>query len=198
MKRELMSVLIGAAILVPMDVEAQRGRGGAANDEGRVQKLEPVTTGGRLAPRGRVAARAPYARNRVVYSSHSAYRVPRFYRAGRWNRGYRADRIRVRLDYGRAPIFVRNRHRFDNRLNQGELRRVLGHATVDRLRRIGRRAGLRGAVRGHWVDTRRQGLILVVTMERVDLAEFIDYDRDGWIDDSYLFRHDRGRRWVDR
>ena len=196
MKRELMSVLFGAALLVPMDAEAQRGRGRAADDNPRVQKLEPITTGGRGAPRGRVAARAPYARNRVVYSSNTRYRVPRFYRSGRF--GYRDSRIRVRLDYGRAPIFVRPRARLAGRLSQGELRRVLGHETVRRIRQSGRRAGLRGAIRGHWVDARRHGLVLVVTMDRVDVAEFIDYDRDGWIDDSYFFRHDRGRRWTDR
>lgn len=198
MKRELMSVLLGAALIVPVDAEAQRGRGRADDDNPRVQKLEPITTGGRVAPRGRVAARAPYARNRVVYSSHSAYRVPRVYRSGRWDVGYRDTRIRVRLDYGRTPIFVRHRNRFDGRLSQGELRRVLGHETVRQIRQAGRRAGLRGAVRGHWVDARRHGLVLVVTMDRVDVAEFIDYDRDGWIDDSFFFRQDRGRRWIAR
>lgn len=198
MKRELMSVLLGAALLVPMDAEAQRGRGSAADGDARVQKLEPITTGGRVAPRGRVAARAPYSRNRVVYSSQTQYRVPRAYRSGGWNRGYRDTRIRVRFDIGRAPIFVRPRARFEGRLNQAELRRVLGHDTVRRIRQSGQRAGLRGAVRGHWVDTRRQGLVLVVTMDRVDVAEFIDYDRDGWIDDSYFLRLDRGRRWIAR
>ncbi len=198
MKRELKSVLLGAALIVPVDAEAQRGRGRAADDNPRVEKLQPITTGGRVAPRGRVAARAPYARDRVVYSSHSAYRVPRVYRSGRWNVGYRDTRIRGRLDYGRTPIFVRHRNRFDGRLNQGELRRVLGHETVRQVRQAGRRAGLRGPVRGHWVDARRHGLVLVVTMERVDVAEFIDYDRDGWIDDSFFFRHDRGRRWIAR
>lgn len=198
MKRELMSVLIGAAILVPMDAEAQRGRGRAADDTGRVQKLESITTGGRVTPRGRFAARAPHSRNRVVYTSHSRVRGPGYYRGGRWNRGYRDSRIRVRFDYGRAPLFVRDRAWRGGRLSQGELRRVLGHDTVRRIRTAGRRAGLRGAVRGHWVDTRRHGLVLVVTMDRVDIAEFIDYDRDGWIDDSYFFRHHEGRRWIDR
>ncbi|NNL30431.1 MAG: hypothetical protein HKO77_05380 [Gemmatimonadetes bacterium] len=198
MKRELMSVLFGAALLVPMDTEAQRGRGRADNDSPRVQKLEPIATGGRIAPRGRVSARAPYAHDRVVYSSNTRYRVPRAYRSGRWNVGYRDARIRVRFDYGRVPIFARHRPRSGGQLNPAELRRVLGHETVRRIRDSGRRAGLRGAVRGHWVDGRRHGLVLVVTMERVDVAEFIDYDRDGWIDDSYFFRHDRGRRWIGR
>lgn len=198
MKREVMSVLLGAALLVPMDAEAQRGHGRDADTNPRVQKLEPITTGGRVAPRGRVAARAPYDHRRVVYSSHSGYRAPRVYRPGRWDVGYRDTRFRVRFDIGRAPVFVRPRMGFDAQLDAGELRHYLGHETVREIRRAGRRAGLRGPLRGHWVDARRHGLVLVVTMDRVDVAEFIDYDRDGWIDDSYFFHHDRGGRWIAR
>lgn len=159
MKREVMSVLFGAALLVPMNAEAQRGRGRDADGNARVEKLEPITTGGRTGHRARPAART----------------------------------LRVRFDYGRTPIFVRHRARLEGSLNPGELRHVLGQRTMKEIRNAGRRAGLRGAVRGHWIDARRHGLVLVVTMDRVDVAEFIDYDRDGWIDDSFFF-HDRGGR----
>lgn len=194
MKRELMSVLLGAAMLVPVDAEAQRGRGRGSDDAPRVQKLEPVRRGGRIAPR---AARArPYTtRSRVVYRSREGY--PRAGRGTRVHGIYRDSWVRVRLDWGRAPRFP-VRARLDRSLNPGELRHVLGHQTVNRIRRAGRRMGLRGAPRGHWVDSWRHGLVLIVTMDRVDLAEFFDYDRDGFIDDAYFFRHDRGRRWIGR
>lgn len=201
MKRELTMVLLGAALLVPVDVEAQRARGRAADADGRVEKLEPITRGGRVAPRARparVRVRPGRVADRVVYSSHSRYRAPRYHRSGRIGRPYRDARIRVRFDWGLAPIVVRDRVYLDRRLNPGQLRRVLGHATVNEIRRAGRRAGLRGAPRGHWLDSRRHGRVLVVTMDRIDVAEFIDYDRDGWIDDAFFFRDARERRWIDR
>lgn len=194
MKRELMSVLLGAAMLVPVDAEAQRGRGRGNDDAPRVQRLEPVKRGGRIAPR---AARArPYTtRSRVVYRSREGY--PRAGRGTRVYGAYRDGWVRVRLDWGRAPRFPA-RVRLHAHINPGELRHVLGHRTVNRIRRAGRRLGLRGAPRGHWVETRRDGLVLIVSMDGVDLAEFIDHDRDGFIDDSFFLSHDHGRRWIGR
>lgn len=175
MKRELMSVLLGAALLVPAStVDAQRGRGG---DRGpRVERLQPITVGGRMAVGGRVAGR-------VVYRSPVVYRP------------YRNPRVQVHAEWLRVPARFTVGHRFDRALNPGQLKKVIGHRTVNRIRNAGRRAGLRGAVRGHWIDSRRHGLVLVVTMGGVDVAEFIDYDRDGWFDDSFLFRLDRGGYW---
>lgn len=195
MKRELMSVLLGAAMLVPVDAEAQRGRGRGNADGPRVQKLEPVRRGGRIDPRAARARRPHTARGRVVYRSGDGYARAR--RGTRVYGAYRDGWIRVRLDWRRAPRFP-VRPRLHTHINQGELRHVLGHRTVNRIRRAGRRMGLRGAPRGHWLETWRDGLVLIVSMEGVDLAEFIDYDRDGFIDDSYFLDHDHGRRWIGR
>ncbi|MDH3271357.1 MAG: hypothetical protein OEN56_08505 [Gemmatimonadota bacterium] len=194
MKRELMSVLIGAALLVPADANAQRNRD-RSNDRGeRVQKLAPVTTGGRVAPRGVRAGVRPLYNGRVVYSAGRPGRGAR-YNGRIVYRPHRAGFVTVRADWGRVRLHFDRRQRFDRRLGQGELRRLLGRETVDRLRWSGRRVGLRGSLRGHWVDTRRNGLVLVVTMDRVDIAEFIDFDRDGFIDDAFIFDHGQRRGW---
>ena len=198
MKREILSVLVGAALVVPMLAEAQRGQGRAQQGRPGVEKLAPITTGGRVGHRARPVARAPLHRDRVVYSSRPHYRGYGEYRVGGVWRPYRDARVRVRLDWGRAPLRYRVLHRMDQQLNPGELRHVLGHRMVNQIRRSGRRAGLRGAPRGYWVDSWRDGLVLVVTMDRVEVAEFIDYDRDGLIDDGYFFRDQRGRRWIAR
>lgn len=194
MKRELMSVLLGAALLVPAsDASAQRGR----SERGpRVERLQPITVGGRVAVAGRVAgcpapAHAPAVgcRRRAAYSARAVYRSPVVYRS------YRDSGIRVRAEWVRVPARFSAGYRFDRALNPGQLKKVIGHRTVDRIHDLGHRAGLRGSARGHWIDTRRHGLVLVVTMDRVDVAEFIDYDRDGWFDDSFLFHLDRGGYW---
>lgn len=194
MKRELMSALLGAAMLLPAGAEAQRGRGRGNDDPPRVQRLEPVTRSGRIAPR--VVRTRPYTtRSRVVYRSRDGY--ARSARGTRVYGAYRDGWIRVGLDWGRAPRFP-TRVRLHTHINPGELRHVLGHRTVNRIRRAGRRMGLRGAPLGHWVDTWRDGLVLIVSMDGVDVAEFIDYDRDGFIDDSFFLSHDHGRRLIGR
>lgn len=198
MKREILSVLMGAALIIPMEAEAQRGQNRAETGRAGVERLPPVTTGGRVGHRARPTARVPLHRDRVVYDSRAHYRGYGEYGAGRVWRPYRDARIRVRFDWGRAPIRYRVLRRMDHQLNPGELRHVLGHQTVNQIRRAGRRSGLRGAPRGHWVDSWRDGLILVVTMDRVEVAEFVDYDYDGRIDDAYFFGDRRDRRWISR
>lgn len=200
MKRELMSVLLGAALLVPPSaVDAQRGRGG---DRGpRVERLEPITVSGRVAVGRRVAvagrvagcpapAHAPAVGCRRRAAARVVYRSPVTYRP------YRSPRVQVYAEWIRVPARFTVGHRFDRALNPGQLKKVIGHRTVDRIHDLGHRAGLRGSARGHWIDSRRHGLVLVVTMDGVDVAEFIDYDRDGWFDDSFLFRLDRGGYWT--
>lgn len=182
MKRELMCALVGASFLIPANTEAQRGR-----DRGpRVHQPAPVVVSGRLSrcspPSG---ARAFDCRSRVVYTSGTRW-APR-----------RANAAWIRADWGRvrfAPI----RYRHDRFLNQGELRALVGQHTVTRIRKEGRSAGLRGALSGEWIRASRAGRVLVVTMDRVDVAELVDFDFDGIVDDVYLIRHgvDRGRPGV--
>jgi hypothetical protein len=95
---------------------------------------------------------------------------------------------------------MRTDFRFDRRgvLNQRQLRDVLGRRTVDRVRNEGRRLGLRGALRGRWHQAFRFGDVLVVTMGGVEVAEFADYDGDGFIDEVLVPRRVRGRRIASR
>jgi len=83
-------------------------------------------------------------------------------------------------------------------LNKGRLRDVLGRRTVDRVRDVGRRAGLRGSLRGYWRSDRYGGATLLITMGRVEVAEFVDVDRNGVVDEIYLIRGDRGLGRVSR
>ncbi|MDA0327963.1 MAG: hypothetical protein O2958_02960 [Gemmatimonadetes bacterium] len=174
MRHNLVMVLIGASFLVPLDASAQRTRD--TRDRGpRATQPAPITVSSRIAPR-----------SRVVYSSHSS----------RYRREVQ-DRFWVRVDWGRDRVALRHRARAGV-LNHRRLVDVLGHRAVDRVHDAGRRAGLRGALRGHWEDTRGRGSILIVTMDRVEIAEFLDYDGDGFIDDVYMIREARDRRGSSR
>jgi hypothetical protein len=174
-------VLIGAS-----EADAQRVRGGNGDrNRGPVERLEPVRAPGRVvAPRAtRVRAGAPRHRagrnTRVVYSSRST--LPRYRRTGAW----------VRVDWGRSVRFrvVRGRS-FRGFLNGRELRDVLGHRTVRLIRDAGHDVGLRGALRGRWLAEPGLGDVLVVTMGGADVAEVLDYNRDGFVDDVWII----GRR----
>ncbi len=192
MKRELITLLIGASFFAS-DVEAQRNRdqvnaGGDRNGRNdRVEQLEPIRASGRIAPRHVYRGGRYDRRTRVVYSSRSWYRTPRARNSWGRNAWIRADWGRIRM----RPFVLRHDRAF---LNKRELREVLGRRTVDMLRDSGRRAGLRGTMRGHWVEQRGQGRILVVTIDRVDVAEFVDFDRDGFVDDVFLISTRGNRR----
>ncbi len=188
MKRKLMLVLIGTSMLVPIDAEAQRSR----NRGREAARPAPVTLSGRLANcRAPARGQAFDCRSRVVYSSHERYGARRYDNRrfeGLW---VRADWRRGRMSFGRGH----GRHAL---LNRGDLRDILGRPTVQRLSDAGRYAGLRGRLAGHWEDTRGRGAILIVTMGGVELAEFIDFDRDGFVDDVFLARGHRSRRVASR
>ena len=83
-------------------------------------------------------------------------------------------------------------------LTQKHLRDVLGRRTVQRIRDAGHNAGLRGPLAGRWEDARRRGSVLVVTMDGIEVAEFIDFNRDGFVDEVFLARGHRNRRVVSR
>lgn len=103
-------------------------------------------------------------------------------------------RFWIRADWGRIRMQPL-RHRGPNVvLDKSDLRHLLGRETVNRVRNAGRRVGLRGAMRGRWVGGRGRGQVLVVTMGGADVAEFADFDRDGFIDDVFLIGEGRGRR----
>jgi len=184
MKRQLMMVLLGAAFLAPIDAEAQR----AQSRGQRASRPAPIAASGRLArclaPAG---AQRFDCRSRVVYSSGSR-------RSG----SYRASRLRVRANWGRVRMLPLGHRTRDRVLNKSRLRDVLGRRTVDRVRNAGRRSGLRGSLRGYWQNDRRGGTTLVVTMGRVEFAEFVDFNRDGRVDEIFLIRNDRGRRTARR
>ncbi len=188
MKRGLFTLLIGATLMTAADVEAQRGRnrdrGNEVNrDRNRVERLEPVRARGRVVPRVHRASRPAQAGrpshrfnrgSRVVYSTRARY--PSYTRGHRW----------ARVDWGRVrlrTVFVTHDRGY---LNKRDLRDLLGKRTVDRIKNAGRRAGLRGSMRGFWVAQRGYGEVLVVTMGGVDVAELADFNRDGFIDEVFL------------
>jgi hypothetical protein len=70
-------------------------------------------------------------------------------------------------------------------LNPGELRDLLGRRTIRDIRDAGRSVGFRGALRGHWVHGRHE-TVLVVTMGGSDAAEFVDFNRDGFVDEAWV------------
>jgi hypothetical protein len=72
----------------------------------------------------------------------------------------------------------------------------MGGHVVNRIRDHGRRMGLRGALHGEWVNGGRRGRVMVVHMDRVEVAELVDFDRDGVVDDVFLLRLGAERRWV--
>ena len=182
-RNKVFVLLIGALIVVPAEADAQRNRN-RDRDDGRVERLEPVRAPGRVIDRGfNRPGRALDRRHRVVYSS----------------RGYgaRGRILWARADWGRVRMhtFGYNRGRV---LNQRDLRNVVGNRAVNRIRQAGRRAGLRGQLRGHWVGSRGFGRVLLVRMGGVEIAELVDFDRDGFIDDIYVMRYGRGRQVVSR
>ena len=81
------------------------------------------------------------------------------------------------------PVRYRGR---SGTIGQGALRDMLGAATFHRIRERGRRAGLRGALRGHWLESRRLGAVLTLTMGGREVAELHDFDRDGLVDEVWL------------
>lgn len=177
MKHKTMMLLVGATLLMAADAEAQRARGqggsGRVERDGRVERLEPVRAPGRIAPRRVVRSHryGPASRSRVVYTSRNRFESRGWYR------------VPVR-DFRR--VYFRSHRSGASFLSQGDLRRLIGARGVDLVRDAGRRAGLRGSLRGHWVHERGRRSTLVVTMNRVDIAEFVDFDGDGYVDDLFL------------
>lgn len=53
---------------------------------------------------------------------------------------------------------------------------------------MSRRAGLRGTITGSWQAHRRYGAIVHVRMGGRAVAELIDYDGDGTVDDVFVPR----------
>jgi hypothetical protein len=170
-------LLIGASLACTADADAQRARGrdgetDRARDR-RVERVDPVHTPDRAArPASRTTTRD--ARARVVYSSGIRYR------------GHARGAAWVKVDWGRIryrALPVRQRRAF---LDQVELRRLLGDESVIRVRQAGRRVGLRGSLQGHWVVAGSRTNVLVVSIDRFDVAEFVDYEGDGFFDDAFF------------
>lgn len=188
MKRTTIMLLLGASVMLASDAEAQRARergnerGSRAERGGRVERLDPVRAPGRIAPqRHRVVRSHRYGqRGRVVYTTRNRYRNYGWHRVNRRDFGHVVFRAPF---YGRRPY-----------LTQRELKDVLGNRAVRVVKDAGRRAGLRGSVRGHWVHEYGRRSTLVVTMDRVDIAEFVDFDGDGYVDDLFLIGPAGNRR----
>ena len=165
-------ILLGIGLLAPAHLEAQR--------PGRELEREYARPGA-YSEECRVVARR--GRNRQARSVCAYDVAPIHVRSGRIAG---ATSRWVNVDWG--LVFIRRtarRDRFEP-ISQGRLKRMLGHATVSRLRTVGRRTGLRGSLRGHWYVGPRRGAVLVVSMGGRDVAHLADYNRDGLVDDIFL------------
>ncbi|MEZ4415789.1 MAG: hypothetical protein R3E10_08535 [Gemmatimonadota bacterium] len=123
--------------------------------------------------------------------------------SGGWGARVVVVRDRDRRDYAYRPLWrtvrwdarfdVRRLGRFyDDRLDRGELRRLLGRGTVDRLERHADRIGARGRLVGRWVPYARGGRVLQVRAGGTPVAELVAYGRDPWVDVVRL----NVRRWY--
>ena len=68
------------------------------------------------------------------------------------------------------------------------VRDVLGNHSVNRVRRLARRAGVRGRLTGVWSETRRRGAVLEVRVSGRPVAEFHDRNGDGYVEAVFLRR----------
>ena len=185
MRREVLLALTGLVMVLPVDAEAQsRDRSGdrARERNQHVERLEPVRAPGRVY---RVRPRHRDVRSTVVYRS----------------RGHRArfsvGNVWIRADFGE----VRFRRGFYGRhvvLQTDDLRDLLGRHAVRRVKNAANRAGIHGPMRGRWVGQQRGVRVLVVTVNGFEVAEFSDYDRDGFVDQVFLIGDRRPRRTVSR
>ncbi len=183
MLRTLWMVMLGTTFLVPAEAEAQRARGASTRDGRAVAPVGSARLVSCPAPSGARAYRcAPEVRRRVGVRPVAP--VPRV-----------AQRTWVSAGWRGAPIFLTWRDLRRAELGQGRLRQILGRPTLDGIADHGRRAGMRGPVRGHWARGRWAGTVLVLTMRGGEVARLVDYDRDGLVDDLLLRNF---RRWSAR
>ena len=173
MKHTLWMVLMGTFFLIPIEAEAQRGRARNAHASRQIAPVSARLTSCRAPSGGHAYLCRNDVRTDVVYRSSSSGR-------GRTRRAW------VVANWGRIHIYpVRYRAR-SREITQGRLRDMLGAETVRRVRDVGRRAGLRGSVRGQWIESRRSGAVLTLTMSRQEVAQLLDFDRDGLVDEVLL------------
>ena len=83
---------------------------------------------------------------------------------------------------------ARRAYREPHRVN---IKRVVGKRVQDRLRYRSRQLGLRGSLEGRWIRTGRLGLVLQVRTDGFPLAELVDFNGDGHVDQVALsnYRH---------
>ncbi len=173
MKRTLWMVLMGTSFMIPIEAEAQRGRARNAPASRQIAPLSARLTKCRAPSGGRAYLCGNEVHTNVVYrySGNGRTRTRRAWVVAKW---------------GRIHIYPVRYHARSRGISQGRLRDMLGAATVRRVRDAGRRAGLRGSVRGQWSESRRSGAVLTLTMNRQEVARFADYDRDGLVDEVLL------------
>lgn len=183
MNRTIWLTLIGVSILIPIEADAQRVR--PRNQP--IQRTVAPTTARLANCRAPTGGRAYTCRNarydNVVYRYSG-------------NRGRQARRAWIAPAWGRAPIYLSRRDLRRDRIGNRQLRELLGPATVRRVRNHGRRVGLEGAVRGHWLQRRRAAPTLVLTMRNQEIARLVDYDRDGLVDEFLLRNFRSSAGWA--
>ena len=163
MRRDGWIALLGIGLMAPAQIAAEQpGRAELSFRAGnpptaecrRANRKARVACSSRLAPIRASGRIVPSARNRA------------------W----------VTVDWGRTLIRRPTRADRFEPMSQHRLKRMLGPALVSRIRAVGHRSGLHGALRGHWFVGPRRGAVLVVSMGGREVAQIADYDRDGHVD----------------
>lgn len=182
MKRRLWVVLVGTSFLIPIQADAQRAR----------SRGVPVTRHVNARASGRLTScRAPSGGRAYVCRGDTRRNVVYRYSGT----GRTRTRLRwVLAEWGNMHMHMRlaGRSTRAGSISQSRLKDMLGARTVRRVRDLGRRAGLRGSLHGHWVENRRLGAVLTLSIGDREVAQFLDFDRDGSVDEVLLRNF---RRW---
>ena len=168
-------VVIGAALMMPTQLEAQPRTGTRSgvhvalsfnNGPANRRHLRNCRRGHRAR---RFRCRVP--RQRIVtYGRHINDR--------RW----------ARADWGDIHLYAPATSYGHVRMGERGLRDILDGRTLSRVRRVGRRGGLRGPITGRWTENRRSGTTLEMRMQGRPVAEVHDYDGDGYVDEVFVAR----------
>lgn len=166
------TILITAALLVPVDLDAQPRKGRHAGVH--------VELSYNAGPRPYVRCNPRWGR------AHVRCRAPRYYTAPRVH----ARRNRwVRAHLGEIHLYAPEARYGQVRLGRRGLEEVMGRGTVRELRRMARRAGFRGQITGRWTESRRYGTHIEVRMGGRLIAQVEDYNRDGYVDQLLVLRY---------
>ena len=100
--------------------------------------------------------------------------------------------VQGRIAVHRAPVRIRVDNRRQSRngylLQRQDLRHLLGKGQVNAIERHARSMRVRGRTEGRWLGMDGWARVLEVTVGGIPVAEFHDYQGDGFFDEMVLLR----------